>query len=604
MSFSTRRALLVFIGSLILVQPALAQDKWSLWSNGIQLRGDNIFQRRVYSFDTGNFLGPGPVGPPYAQSDLDRLRAEGANVAQISGPGLYTENPPYVLDTGVQTNLDNLITMATNAGLHVVISFRTGPGRSEAAFNYFPPGYDNDAVWTNQAAHDAWVAMWTYTANRYKNNPQVVGYDLMVEPNSNHRLFDDFDPAHFYAAHGNTLADWNPLAAAITTGIRSVDADTPIIVCGMSYGSIFWLNYIVPTGDTKTVYSTHYYEPFNYTNQDFPPFGVPIPYPGHFDPDGGGAVDVNKAWLENELSPIDTWQNAHPTLPVIVGEFGVVRYAPGAETYMADVTSIFEAKGVTHFQWMWKSTWAPSLSDDMFDITHGPDPANHADVPDNALLQAVRVDWSPIFRNNFEGGTLGAWASSVTDGGDLSLTTVSPITGTYSLQAVVNDLNPLYVVDDRPLDEIHYRARFRFNTGDYDPGTSTGHFRTRIFLGFEEAPDRRLFAVVLKYQSGQYSLIGRARQDDNSQADIPPFAIAPGTHLVEIEWIRASGPAAGDGFFGLFVDGALIGEVDGLQSYVSRLDYVRLGVMNIKDGASGTLFFDDFDSQRTQYIGF
>src|SRR5262249_27958641 len=164
------------------------------------------------------------------------------------------------------------------------------------------------------------------------------------EPNSNDKLYSDFDPADFYANYGGTLADWNPLAAAITTGIRTVDTNTPIIMGGMSYSSIFWLNYIVPTGDSKTVYAVHYYEPFHSTTSPAPPL---LTYPGHFDPDPfspPGAVDVNKAWLENELSPLDDWKIAHPTLPLVIGEFGVARYAGGAEQYMADVTSIFEAK--------------------------------------------------------------------------------------------------------------------------------------------------------------------------------------------------------------------------------------------------------------------
>jgi len=622
MTIRARRALLLLAGSVLLAAPARAvdnADKWGLWSSGrVQLRGDNIFQRRVYGFDGPTFIGPGPLGPPYCATtpapppggcapganDIQRLKNEGANVVQISHPGLYTENPPYQLDTAVQTNLDNLIAQAANAGLKVVISFRTGPGRSEATFNYFPPGYENENVWSSQAAHDAWVAMWTYTANRYRDNPNVVGYDLMVEPNSNHKLYNDFDPAHFYALHGGTLSDWNPLAKDITLGIRTVDTTTPIIMCAMSYGSIFWLNYIVPTGDSKTVYSVHYYEPFNYTNQDPP---STITYPGNFDPDGGGVVTVNKAWIEGEfLPPINDWKAAHPSLPLMVGEFGVVRYAGGADQYMADVTSVFEAANLTHFLWVWGTSWAPSASVDNFDITHGPDPDNHADVPEdtNLLLQAVKRDWSPIFANDFS-GSLAAWSSSSVDGGDLAIVGGSPINGGASLRASVDDQNPLYVQDDTPLDENQYRMRFRLNTGDFDGGAAQGHFRTRIFLGFEEAPLRRLFAVVLKYQNGQYSLIGRARRDDNSQADIPaPIPISAGTHEIEIQWVTASGPAGGDGFFGLWVDGNLLGEVDGLQSYVSGLDFVRLGTMNVKAGASGTLWFDDFDSQRTQSIGF
>jgi len=113
-------------------------------------------------------MGPGPIGPPYVQGDFDRLAAMGANYVNVSHPGLFTEAPPYVLDEAV-----------------------TGPGRSEFTFfwdeagDWFDASYLNDSVWQDQAAQDGWVAMWHYTADRYRHNPIVVGYDLMVEPNSN-----------------------------------------------------------------------------------------------------------------------------------------------------------------------------------------------------------------------------------------------------------------------------------------------------------------------------------------------------------------------------------------------------------------------------------
>jgi hypothetical protein len=94
---------------------ALASDKFSkfsLWDKavGAQLRGANIFQRRVYpKMDGSTFLGPGSVGPPVVQTDLDRLSAMGANVVLISHPGLFTETPPYRLDAGIMDNLDRLL---------------------------------------------------------------------------------------------------------------------------------------------------------------------------------------------------------------------------------------------------------------------------------------------------------------------------------------------------------------------------------------------------------------------------------------------------------------------------------------------------------------
>ena len=43
--------------------------------------------------------------------------------------------------------------------------------------------------------------------------------------------------------------------------------------------------------------------------------------------------------------------------------------------------------------------------------------------------------------------------------------------------------------------------RYIFIPGD--PGTANGAYRTRLFIGFQESPNRRLFAVVLKYKNGQ-----------------------------------------------------------------------------------------------------
>src|SRR5262249_7397777 len=125
-----------------------------------------------------------------------------------------------------------------------------------------------------------------------------------------------------------------------------------------------------------------------------------------------------------------------------------------------------------------------------------------------------------LLADGFESGNLGAWSSAATDGVDLSVSPDAALAGTTEgLQGVVNDTNPLFVRDDGPTDENHYRARFWFDPRAFDTGEASGHFRTRIFIGFEENPVRRVFAIVLRRQGGVYSVMGRARLDDDSQAD-------------------------------------------------------------------------------------
>jgi len=150
-------------------------------------------------------------------------------------------------------------------------------------------------MWQDQTAQDAWVAMWRYTAERYRDNPIVVGYDLMVEPNSNEVGSDAFngpldiwDPNKFYATYGDTLYDWNQLYPRITTAIRQKDAGTPILVGGMGYSAVEWLPYLEPTEDEHTVYVVHQYQPFVYTHQETP---LTNTYPGVFDTDLDGDDD-------------------------------------------------------------------------------------------------------------------------------------------------------------------------------------------------------------------------------------------------------------------------------------------------------------------------
>ena len=79
-------------------------DKWMLWTGGTHLRGANIYRRRVYpELDSPEFMGPGAVGPPYTQDDFDWLADLGANYVNLSHPGPFTEEPPYLPDPKLAT---------------------------------------------------------------------------------------------------------------------------------------------------------------------------------------------------------------------------------------------------------------------------------------------------------------------------------------------------------------------------------------------------------------------------------------------------------------------------------------------------------------------
>lgn len=284
--------------------------------------------------------------------------------------------------------------MVGEADMFAVISIRTGPGRSEFTFydgDWFDKSYLNDSVWQEQSTQDAWAAMWRYTAERYRDNPMVVGYDLMVEPNANGVFFDVWEPVDFYPEYAGTLYDWNQFYPDITSAIREVDEDTPILVGAISFSAVQWLPELIPTEDHNTVYMVHQYEPYDYTHQEG---RLTLTYPGVFDTDFDGTKDeFNRDWLDNQLSIVDTFASDHG-VPVAVNEYGPMRWQPGAAAFMDDQISLFEERGLNHALWLWETSWEPLTAEsDDFNFRHGSDPDNHVEVESSDLMDVILKYW-------------------------------------------------------------------------------------------------------------------------------------------------------------------------------------------------------------------
>ena len=123
----------------------------------------------------------------------------------------------------------------------------------------------------------------------------------------------------------------------------------------------------------------------------------------------------------------------------------------------------------------------------------------------------------------------------------------------------------------------------------------------RVLIAFQE-PTRRLFAVVLRRLNGQYAIGARARRDDNTQASTPFSNIGDAPHFVDVAWTRASTPDANDGRLDLWIDGTHVSTLPGLDNHASGIDFVRLGALSVKATATGTLFWDGFESRRVSGV--
>ena len=89
----------------------------------------------------------------------------------------------------------------------------------------------------------------------------------------------------------------------------------------------------------------------------------------------------------------------------------------------------------------------------------------------------------------------------------------------------------------------------------------------------------------------------RAQLDGAAEADTPFVDISDAPHVVEVDWVR-SGTGTPNGSLTLRVDGATVATLTTLANGARAVDFARLGVMNVKRAAVGTLYFDGFVSRR------
>ncbi len=381
---------------------AYPTDAWALWQPGPWLRGANVYQRRVYpDLDGTWFYGPGPFGPPYTQKDFDALAAQGANWVVLSVMGPYSVTRPYRPDPQALAHIAHLVDMAWQADLFVVIAVRSGPGRSEFSIlreglgDWFGPEYLHEEVWTDPEARAAWAAMWQLLAQRFREHPAVVGYELMVEPNANAVVGLD-DPQAFYERYRGTGYDWNTWYPALVAAIREVDPSTPILVSPLNYSAAEWLPYLDLADATRVVYSVHLYSPYAYTHQEPAPT-MDWHYPGRMLLDHAREpVWMDQAALDEKMAALAAFR-LRAGAPVAITETGIMRWEPGAAEFMRDRLEAAERYGINYAVWMWYPDWDALNQPDgdhAFNFRLGARPEHLSEAPDNPLWQTYRSLWA------------------------------------------------------------------------------------------------------------------------------------------------------------------------------------------------------------------
>ncbi len=286
----------------------------------------------------------------------------GANLMRFQFLGFRGDNStPEGFREIVRRNrerLDRAIPLARKYGIRLLIDMHAHPGEGGRPLGWKPE--------TQQLLADVWREL----AAAYKDEPVIWGYDILNEPYETN-----------YAPSVAGSLDWNGWAEKIARAIREVDPKTPIIVESAGAGNVLGFEYLRPIDVPGVIYSFHFYNPQVYTHQNVGGSTQALDYPGVIQ---GKMHD--RAALEKIMLPAIEFQKKY-NVPIFVGEFSAVRWAPGAEQYLADCIAIFEKYG-----WDW--TYHAYREWEGWDAEIGSDKANQARVGDTprrrVLLDAMK----------------------------------------------------------------------------------------------------------------------------------------------------------------------------------------------------------------------
>lgn len=250
---------------------------------------------------------------PFANQCLDA----GATTNSIN----FAQNPTLQGKTPLQV-MDTVIAEAKTRGMRVILD------RHRPDFNS-----QSELWYTSAYSEQRWIADWKMLAQRYLNDPTVIGADLHNEP-------------HGRACWGcaDTTRNWAAAATRAGNAIQTVNPKWLIIVEGVEAqgnGSYTWwggglsdarATPITLTVPNQIVYSAHDYPASIYAQSWFGAANYPANLPGVWDRNWGYLQKENIA-------------------PVLLGEFGTKLQTDSDRKWLAEIVKYLKAGGFSFAFW-------------------------------------------------------------------------------------------------------------------------------------------------------------------------------------------------------------------------------------------------------------
>src|SRR5580698_3369726 len=151
------------------------------------------------------------------QEDIHFIRQSGFNSIRIPLHYKFFETD----DTEGFVLLDRVIQWAHQENLYVILDLHAAPGGQTGKNIDDSDGYP--WLFSDASAQDHTVAIWQRLARHYRNNPTVLGYDLLNEPVPN------------YPKLGPLNSAVEPLYRRLSAAIRQIDTHHILILGGSEW---------------------------------------------------------------------------------------------------------------------------------------------------------------------------------------------------------------------------------------------------------------------------------------------------------------------------------------------------------------------------------
>ncbi|MCJ8210279.1 glycoside hydrolase family 5 protein [Mucilaginibacter sp. RS28] len=179
-----------------------------------------------------------------SQLDIRFIKMAGCNVVRVPFNYRLFTSETYLGANDPNRGfalLDRLIGWCREEKLLVILDMHAAPGGQTG--DDIDDSYGYPDLFTSVAARQKAVEIWARIAAHYRNEPAVLGYDLLNEP-----------VAHYFdIASLNTRIE--PLYREIVAAIRKTDKNHIVIMQGAQWGSNFRI--FGKPFDAKSVYSFH-----------------------------------------------------------------------------------------------------------------------------------------------------------------------------------------------------------------------------------------------------------------------------------------------------------------------------------------------------------